>query len=130
MFLTAFSHQFYMSLVTRKSDFCLCENKSADQLCSNCTADQRLCFRYTDCTIPLLVIAKISSVWPFSDTVQAGLCQTWSETQKPCFHTSQLISSYIFMSKFQIFMNHHKMRMLPFVFVQCTLNSNVPFPPL
>ena len=34
----------------RKPDFCLCEKKDADQLCSNCTADQRLCFRYTDNT--------------------------------------------------------------------------------
>ena len=24
------------------------KNKGADQLCSNCTAEQRLCFRYTD----------------------------------------------------------------------------------
>ena len=32
----------------RKTDIYLCENKGADQLCSNCTADQRLCFRYTD----------------------------------------------------------------------------------
>ena len=38
----------------RKPEFCLCENKGADQLCSNCTADQRLCFRYTDSAIPLL----------------------------------------------------------------------------
>ena len=28
-----------MSRVIRKPDFCLCENKEADQLCSNCTAD-------------------------------------------------------------------------------------------
>ena len=35
-------------------DFCLCKNKGADQLCSNCTADQRFCFCYTDNTIPLL----------------------------------------------------------------------------
>ena len=34
----------------RKPDFCLCENKGADQLRSNCEADQRLCFRYTDST--------------------------------------------------------------------------------
>ena len=27
--------------------------KDADQLCSNCTADQRLCFHYTDSTIPV-----------------------------------------------------------------------------
>ena len=33
----------------------ICENKGADQLRSNCEADQRLCFRYTASTIPLLV---------------------------------------------------------------------------
>ena len=37
-----------MSHVMRKPDFCICENKDADQLCGNRTADQRLCFRYTD----------------------------------------------------------------------------------
>ena len=42
------------------SSGCLCENNGADQLCSNCTADQHLCFRYTDSTIPPLVIPKIS----------------------------------------------------------------------
>ena len=30
------------------------KNKGADQLRSNCEADQRLCFRYTDSTIPVL----------------------------------------------------------------------------
>ena len=38
----------------RKPAFCICENKDTDQLCSNCAADQRPCFRYTDSTIPLL----------------------------------------------------------------------------
>ena len=33
---------------------CIGENKGADQLRSNCEADQRLCFRYTDSTMPLL----------------------------------------------------------------------------
>ena len=28
----------------------ICKNKGADQLCGNCTADQHLCFRYTDRT--------------------------------------------------------------------------------
>ena len=53
-----------MSRVVRKPDFCLGENKGADQLRSNsnCEADQRLCFRYSDSTIPLLLIAKISSL--------------------------------------------------------------------
>ena len=39
----------------------LCENKGADQLRSNCEADQRLCFRYSDSTIPLLLKPEISS---------------------------------------------------------------------
>ena len=38
----------------RKQAFCICENKDADQFRSNREADQRLCFRYTDSTIPLL----------------------------------------------------------------------------
>ena len=39
----------------RKLDFCICENKDACQLCSNCTADQYLHFRFSDRTIPLLL---------------------------------------------------------------------------
>ena len=33
-------------------------NKGADQLCSNCKADQCLCFRYIDSKIPLLSKSK------------------------------------------------------------------------
>ena len=69
----------------RKSEFCLCENKGADQLRSNCEADQRLCFRYTDSTTPILIESEISSLLPFSETVQIGLCGTWSETLKTSF---------------------------------------------
>ena len=50
-----------MSLL-RKPAFCICENKDPDQLCSDCEADQRLCFRYTDSTIPLLPKSEISSL--------------------------------------------------------------------
>ena len=50
-----------MSRIVRKPDFCLCENKGADQLRSNCEADQRLCFRHSDSTIPLLLESEISS---------------------------------------------------------------------
>ena len=50
-----------MSRIVRKRDYCLCENKGADQLRSNCEADQRLCFRYSDSTIPLLLKSEISS---------------------------------------------------------------------
>ena len=38
----------------RKLAFCICKNKDAYQLCGNSKADQRLCFRYTDSTIPKL----------------------------------------------------------------------------
>ena len=50
------------SLVMRKPVFCICEDKDADQLRGNREADQRLCFCYTDSTIPLLPKFKISSL--------------------------------------------------------------------
>ena len=81
-----------LSRIVRKPDFCLCENKGADQLRSNCEADQRLCFRHSDSTISLLPKSEISSFLPFSDTAQTGLCRTWSETPKTGFLASRLIS--------------------------------------
>ena len=50
-----------LSLIMRKPAFCICENKDADQLRGNREADQRLCFRYTDSTIPLLPKSEIAS---------------------------------------------------------------------
>ena len=58
-----------LCFVMRKQAFCKCENKDADQLRSNCAADQRLCFRYTDSRIPLLPRSEISSLWPSSVAV-------------------------------------------------------------
>ena len=75
----------------RKPDFCICENKDADQLRGNREADQRLCFRYTDSIIPLLPKSKIPSLQPSSVAVQPGLCRTWSETPKTGFLTTRLI---------------------------------------
>ena len=43
-------------------------------------ADQRLCFRYLDSTVPLLLKSEISSFQPAPVTVQPDLCQTCSET--------------------------------------------------
>ena len=63
----------------KKPTICIGKNKGADQLRINCGADQCLCFFYMDSTIPLLSKSKISSLLPSSETVQAGLCQTWSE---------------------------------------------------
>ena len=51
-----------LSRVMRKPTFCICENKDADQLRGNREADQRLCFRYIDSTIPLLSKSEISSL--------------------------------------------------------------------
>ena len=52
---------FLKSRVVRKPASCICENKDADQLHGNREADQRLCFRYIECTIPLLLQSEISS---------------------------------------------------------------------
>ena len=50
----------HMSHVMRNQDFCLCENKGADQLRRNCTVDLCLCFCYTDSRILFLLISKSS----------------------------------------------------------------------
>ena len=73
----------------RKTTICLCENKDADQ------ADQHLCFRYKDITIPLLKY-EISSFYLFSESVQAGLCQTGWETLKTIFSrkVGHIVNSY------------------------------------
>ena len=62
-------------------------NKGADQLCGDSTADQHLCFRCIDSTIPLLSKSKISSVYPSVVAAQPGLCQTWT-SQKSCVQVS------------------------------------------
>ena len=69
----------------RKPDFCICENKDADQLRGNCEADQRLCFRYSDSMIFLLSKSKISRLQPSSAVVQPGLCRTGRKSRSPVF---------------------------------------------
>ena len=64
---------FYVLNMSRrmgKPTICIGKNKGADQ---------RLCFRYMDSTIPVLSKSKISSLLPCTVTVQLGLCRTWSE---------------------------------------------------
>ena len=69
-FLTGAFHVYIllkeMSRVMRNPAFCICENTDADQLRGNREADQRLCFRYTDSTIPLLPKSEISSIQTYS----------------------------------------------------------------
>ena len=74
-----------MSRVMRKPTFSICENKDADQLRGNREADQRLCSRYMESTIPLLSKSEISSLKPSSVAVQPGLCRTRSETRTLVF---------------------------------------------
>ena len=76
----------------RKQTVCIGENKVADQLFSNCTADQCLCFRCTDSTILLLLKSRnFKLIWPASVTIQVALCQTWSDTPIIGFLTHRLI---------------------------------------
>ena len=77
-----------------KPTICFCENKDADQLRGNREGDQRLCFRYSDSTIPPLLNSKISSFQSASVAVQAGLCRTCSETTLMVFPRG---GSYVFL---------------------------------
>ena len=43
----------------KKTEFGLCENKGTDRLCSFCTADQCLCFCYTDSIIIIIIIMTL-----------------------------------------------------------------------
>ena len=79
----------------RKPAFHICENKDVDQLRSNREADQLLCFRYTDSTIPLLPNSEISSLSPSSVTVQPDLCGTRLEIPKTGFLRTRLIFSKV-----------------------------------
>ena len=51
----------------RKPNFGMCEKKGADQLCSNCTADRRLYFRYMDSTTLFLKIQTFKLLAFFCD---------------------------------------------------------------
>ena len=44
-----------------KPTICIGEDKDADQLRGNREADQRLCFQYSDSSIPLLLKSEMSS---------------------------------------------------------------------
>ena len=65
----------------KKTTIHISKSKDADQLRSNCEADRHLSFRDMDSRNPVLLKFKILSFKLFSETVQAGLCWTWSKTQ-------------------------------------------------
>ena len=74
-----------MSRIMRKLDFCLGENKDAINCAVTAQLISAFVLRYTDSTIPLLLKSEISSFYPSSVTVQAGLCRTLLETGKTVF---------------------------------------------
>ena len=86
---------YYLSRLTAKPTFCICKNKDADQLRGIREADQCLCFRNTDITIPLLPKSEFSSLLPSSVTVKLGLCQTRSENLKTAFLMAWIICASI-----------------------------------
>ena len=79
-----------------KPAFYIGENKGADQLRGNREADQRLCFRYMDSTIPLFSKFKIFSLQPSPFLIQLDLRQICSETTLMAF--SWLICYFLLFS--------------------------------
>ena len=74
-----------LSCVMRKPAISISENKGADQLRGNHTADQHLCFRYIDSIITLLSKSQISSPLPFSVDAQPGLCPIYQKPRRQVF---------------------------------------------
>ena len=66
-------------------------NKDADQIRGNREADQRLCFRYIDSTIPLLSKSEILSLELSCVAVQPGLCRPGRNPPKTGFLTTRLL---------------------------------------
>ena len=92
-----------LSIRMRKPTICIGESKSADQLRSDCEADQHLCFHYTDRTMPLLSKSKnfqplaifCASMGRFvSDLVRNTNCwfsHAQAQFFKVCFFCHQLL---------------------------------------
>ena len=100
----------------RKPTICICENKDADQLRGNREADQRLCFLYTDSTLPLLFKSEISSFQSASVTVQPDLCRTCSETTLLVFPRGGSYFLYVTTLIFAVFSYHfhgHPPKVIP-----------------
>ena len=81
----------------RKPAFCICDNKDAGQLHSNCAADQCFCFPIIDRTIPVLPKSESFSLQQSSVIVQPGFCWIWSETPKIGFLATRLIFHHCFL---------------------------------
>ena len=69
----------------RKPDFCLGEIKGADQLRGNREADQRLCFRYSDSTIPLLLKSEFQASSSFLSLYRPVCVGPGRKPRRPVF---------------------------------------------
>ena len=67
-----------MHRVMRKPAFFHAKNEGADQLHSDCAADQHLCFRYIDSTNPYTFLKfEFPSLWSSAEAVQTSLSRTF-----------------------------------------------------
>ena len=82
-----------MSRVMRNPAFCICENKDTDQLRGYREADQRLCFRYIDSSIPLLPKSKIFKLLAIFCDCTARFMSDLVRNPKTGFLTTRLICS-------------------------------------
>ena len=77
--------------------------KTKAQLRSNCEADQRLCSRYTDSTLSLLIKSEISSFYAASGTGHVGMLPPFYRTftQNEDVITSNMCLKYNYPTKTQ-----------------------------
>ena len=93
---SVFLHHFSVLLIKlEKNELCHLKTfaKTKPQISCAVTAQLISAFVFATCmdrTMSLLVKSKISSFWLSSVTVQAGICQTWSEILKTNFFASWL----------------------------------------
>ena len=99
-----------------KPTICIGENKDADQLRGNREADQRLCFRYSDSTIPLLLKSEISSFYSFL-CLYRPVCV--GPVRKPHYWFSHEVAQIFIM----IFSNHNEIIPIYFLWENIYLPS-------
>ena len=69
----------------RKPDFCLGENKGADQLRGNREADQRLCFRYSDSKFLFYLNPKFQASGSFLSLYRSVYVGPGRKPRRPVF---------------------------------------------
>ena len=88
-----------------KAFFFACENKGENQLRSNCSADQRLCFHYIDSTTPLLSKSEISSLFSSctAQFVSHLVVNSEDRFSRDGAHFIQSATYFVFVSFFSVF---------------------------